>query len=130
MARSTSLAFLALAIAITVLVSSAPNRKTVRRLQAELKALAKYTPPNITLALVSEENLFLWRATYLKNGAEQVMHLTVPANYPISPPTVRPYVCVNILNVAWSPALRLVDVILSKIFLRLLQPIHLPSLSA
>jgi ubiquitin-conjugating enzyme E2 D/E len=109
----------------------------LRRIQKELKDLAKDAPPNISAGPIDDSNLFQWKATIFGpegtsyEGGIFSLKIHFPQDYPFKPPKLtfntKIYhpnissngdICLDILKeTAWSPALTISKVLLSLISL-------------
>jgi len=104
----------------------------LKRIQKELKDLAKDNPTNCSAGPRDPNNLFKWVATIMApaacpyEGGVFNLDIEFPAEYPFKPPKIRfttkiyhcnindkGGICLDILKDNWSPALTISKVLLS-----------------
>ena len=106
--------------------------KATKRIKKELEEISKEPPSNCSAGLIDTNNIFNWSATILGPSdspyAGGVFRLNIIFNekYPFKPPKVKfvtrifhpninsnGSICLDILNVNWSPALTITKLLLS-----------------
>ena len=105
---------------------------SINRIRTELKELISDPPANISAGPLDESNLYIWAATIMGPSDSPysggIFNLTIefPNNYPFKPPKVKfktpiyhpninsaGSICLDILNVSWSPVLTISKLLLS-----------------
>ena len=106
--------------------------KATKRIKKELEEISKEPPSNCSAGPINPDNIFEWSATILGPSespyAGGVFKLNIIFNekYPFKPPKVKfitrifhpninssGSICLDILNVNWSPALTITKLLLS-----------------
>ena len=106
--------------------------KATKRIKKELEEISKEPPSNCSAGPINHDNIFEWSATILGPSespyAGGVFKLNIIFNekYPFKPPKVKfltrifhpninsnGSICLDILNVNWSPALTITKLLLS-----------------
>lgn len=104
---------------------------SLKRIQREYQKLKKSSPDGISAAPVSEDNMSVWKGTIIGPddspyaGGKFVLSINFPENYPHEPPVIvfetkvyhpnisKDYICLDILQDMWTPALSIDKVLLS-----------------
>jgi len=105
---------------------------TLKRIKKELEEMQKNPPENCSAGLISETNLFHWRATIIGpegspyHGGIFYLNIQMPTDYPFKAPQIKfitkiyhcnvntnGSICLDILKDKWSPALTISKALLS-----------------
>lgn len=107
-----------------------PNTAKNNRIKRELREMSISPPENITACLMDDNDINKWKATIigpkdtLYENIKYELILTLPPNYPFSPPTVKFItkilhvnvkngdICLDILKTTWSPVLSISKLLL------------------
>ena len=106
--------------------------KVLKRLQFEKEIIENDAPCNCSAGPINEDNLFKWEGTIIGpsdspySGGLFRLSIEFPDNYPFKPPKIKfitkilhpninnyGSICLDILNVSWSPILNISKVLLS-----------------
>jgi ubiquitin-conjugating enzyme E2 D len=106
--------------------------KVLKRLQFEKKTIENDAPCNCSAGPINESNLFNWQGTIIGpsnspySGGFFRLSIVFPEDYPFKPPKIKfitkilhpninrhGSICLDILNVNWSPVLNISKVLLS-----------------
>ena len=104
----------------------------MNRIKTELKELIEDPPLNVSAGPIDDSNLYIWEATIIGpedspySGGIFNLSIEFPTNYPFKPPKVKfntpiyhpninraGSICLDILNVSWSPVLTISKLLLS-----------------
>lgn len=102
------------------------------RILNDLKDIEQNPPSHVSAGVIDESNIYEWDATIIGPGlspyAGGIFRLSIifPETYPFNPPYIKfitkifhpnidmnGNICLDILNVKWSPALKIADLLLS-----------------
>ena len=106
--------------------------KVLKRLQFEKNIIENDAPCNCSAGPINEDNIFNWEGTIIGpfdspySGGLFKLSIIFPKNYPFKPPKIKfitkilhpnintqGSICLDILNVNWSPILNISKVLLS-----------------
>lgn len=106
--------------------------KVLKRLQFEKNIIENDAPCNCSAGPINDDNLFNWEGTIIGpsdspySGGLFKLSIVFPENYPFKPPKIKfitkilhpninrhGSICLDILNVSWSPILNISKVLLS-----------------
>jgi len=106
--------------------------KVLKRLQFEKEIIENDAPCNCSAGPINKDNLFKWEGTIIGpsdspySGGLFRLSIEFPDNYPFKPPKIKfitkilhpninnyGSICLDILNVSWSPILNISKVLLS-----------------